>query len=121
MSTRVTSDEVKEIIDTDISDISTFITAANLIVTDKLGSAGLSSALMKEIERWLSAHFVAIRDQMPQSEKTGESSIKYQGKTDMGLDFTSYGQQVKLLDTSGILVALGKRAAEFIALDLDLD
>src|SRR3990167_11412597 len=55
---RVTSIEVKEIISTDIADLTAYITAANLLVTEVLGGL-LSDALLKEIERWLSAHLIA--------------------------------------------------------------
>lgn len=114
MATRVTATEVKEILDTDLADaqIETFILAANLVVTKKLADAGLGTDLLKEIERWLSAHLVAIRDQIPSKESLGDASMTYQGKTGMHLNFTSYGQQVLLLDTSGILASsAGKRAA----------
>ena len=114
MATRVTATEVKEIFDTTLSDaqLDTFILAANLVVTEKLSTSGLSTAMLKEIERWLSAHLAAIRDQMPSQEKIGDASVRYQGETGMGLRFTSYGQQVMLLDTTGTLAnSLGKKGA----------
>lgn len=113
MANRCTEIEVKEIIDTTLTEneIAPFITAANLIVTGILTGSGLLSAQLKEIERWLTAHFVAIRDPRISAEKTEGASATYQGKTDMGLDHTSYGQQVKLLDTTGALANLGKRKA----------
>jgi hypothetical protein len=43
-------------------------------------------------------------------ERIGEASVKYFGKTGLGLDATMYGQTVKLLDTTGILLDLGKRS-----------
>lgn len=114
---RVLASEVKEILDTDLSDVivGTFITAANITVTKFLGtSTVLSSVQLKEIERWFSAHLIACtREQQAQAEEVaGETNIKYQGKTGMGLDSTLYGQQVKVLDTSGVLAAnLGKKKA----------
>lgn len=113
MANRCTEIEVKEIIDTTLTEneIAPFITAANLIVTDILTGSGLLSAQLKEIERWLTAHFVAIRDPRISAEKTEGASATYHGKSDMGLDHTPYGQQVKLLDTTGALANLGKRKA----------
>ena len=120
MTVRVTATEVKQILDTDLTDpvIEVFINAANLTVTDALGSSTvLSSDQLKEIERWLTAHLIAsTRDPQAESEKTGAASIKYQGRTAMGLDATFYGQQVKILDTSGVLVgSVGKRKATVYA------
>lgn len=110
---RCTGAEVKEILDTALteSEIAPFITAANLIVTDMLSSSALSTAMLKEIERWLAAHFVAIRDPRISREKTEEAEATYHGKSDMGLNHTPYGQQVKVLDTTGTMANLGKRKA----------
>lgn len=110
---RCTGIEVKEILDTALTEgeIAPFITAANLIVTDMLSSSALSTAMLKEIERWLAAHFVAIRDPRISREKTEEAEATYHGKSDMGLNHTSYGQQVRLLDTTGAMANLGKRKA----------
>ncbi len=114
---RVNAYEVKEIIDTDLSDIqiNNFINAAHLLVVQiDLAGVGLAELLLKEIERWLAAHFLAIRDQRVQKESVGgEWSAEYQGKTDMGLKSTTYGQQALALDTSGKLAALGQKAAGF--------
>lgn len=118
---RVLASEVKEILDTDLSGaaLEAFIVAANLTVTDLLGSSTvLSSSQLKEIERWFTAHLVACtREQQAKSEKVaGEASITYQGETGKGLDSTFYGQQVKILDTSGVLAAsLGKKKASIYA------
>lgn len=116
MATRVTATEVKEIIDTDLADsiVETFITPANQIVTDAVGSnTSLSDAQRKEIERWLTAHLLAVT-RVRQTEKEGvaDASVTFQGKTAMGLDASQYGQQVKLLDTTGTIAqSLGKRGA----------
>ena len=113
MANRCTGVEVKEILDTALTEnqIAPFITAANLTVTNILSGKGLSSATLKEIERWLAAHFAAIRDPRISREKTEEAEALYHGKSDMGLDHTPYGQQVRLLDTTGAMTNLGKRKA----------
>jgi hypothetical protein len=115
MTERVTGDQVKKIIDTTLiaSEISLFIKAANLLVTDWLGNSGLTEPHLKEIERWLSAHLVAIRsqDSVSKAEKTGDASITRHGQTGLGLDFTPYGQQVKVLDITGTMANLGLKPA----------
>lgn len=110
---RVSSSEVEEIIDTDLSTLTPFITAASQLVD---GITGLGSATKKEIERWLAAHFVAIRDQRSIKDSVGDSSHTYGGKTGMGLDFTSYGQMAKALDTTGHLASLSLKRAGFLYL-----
>lgn len=108
MAVRVTDDEVKEIIDTSLSDLTVFILVASQQV-DRI--SGLGTAVLKEIERWLAAHFVAIRDKRTSKDNVLDSSHTYEGKTGMGLEFTRYGQQAKLLDTTGTLAKLGLRKA----------
>ena len=112
MANRVSDSEVKEIIDTDTDDIAPFIKVANILVTAKLGGQGLSDDQLKEIERWLAAHFVSMRDPRIMSEKTGEASVTYYGKSGLGLDGSQYGQTVKILDTTGILSSIGKMAVK---------
>jgi len=101
---RVSGSEVQDIIDTDLETLTPFIDAASQLVD---GISGLGAATLKEIERWLAAHFVAIRDQRTAKDSVGDSSHTYGGKTGMGLDFTSYGQMAKALDTTGYLATVG--------------
>lgn len=112
---RVTGAEVKEIIDTVLTadECTPFITAANLIINDRLTSSGFSSAYLKEIERWYSAHLVYIRDPQLKSEKIGDGKDDFNvPSTGKNLEGTPYGQQVLLLDTTGSMANLGKRAAK---------
>lgn len=107
---RVTGTEVKAIFDTTLSasELDPFITAANLMVTSRLGGEGLAAATLKEVERWLAAHFASANDQRVSSEKLGDASNTYQGQTGMNLDATHYGQYAKMLDPTGKLARSGK-------------
>ena len=105
MANRVTTAEVKEIYDTTQTDLDVFITLANALITKLLSSAGHSATILKEIERYLSAHFSCVMEPLAQSEGVAGISQGYEGQTGMGLDRTRYGQNAKLIDTSGILVA----------------
>jgi hypothetical protein len=109
MATRVNDADVKEILDTSIS-TTVFIKAANLIVNEHLSGQGLSNDQLKEIERWLSAHLACVRDPRVAEEAFGDARAKYQGITGLGLDATMYGQQVRLLDSTGRLSRVGKQA-----------
>ena len=74
----------------------------------------MSEALLKEIERWLAAHFACIRDPLFREARTaGDQMVFERGQAGTGLSATSYGQQALLLDTSGILaqVTTTKRAS----------
>lgn len=110
---RTTIAAVKEIISTDLADaqITAFITAANLTVTNVLGDSGLSSETLTEIERWLAAHLLSARDQRVARRSIEFTSWTFQGTFGLGLDGTLYGQNVKLLDTTGKLAALGRSRA----------
>lgn len=110
MAIRVTEADVKEIIATD-EHCEPFITIASMIVDDKLVGQGLSDDRLFEIERWLAAHFVAIKDPRQTSESIAGASANFGASLGKGLDATSYGQQVKLLDTTGILERVGQRLA----------
>ncbi len=81
-------------------------------LTDKVSSndtlSVLSTALLKQIEANLSAHYYSLRDPDYLETKTQDSSAKFYGKTGMGLDFTPWGQTAKELDTTGFLSSLGK-------------
>jgi hypothetical protein len=108
---RVTDKEVREILDTDITNLAPFIRVASNLVERHLLTAGLTAAELKEIERWLAAHFTCAMDPRAARETVGDTSVTYEGQTAMGLDATRYGQMAKTLDPSGVLATLGKGRA----------
>ena len=60
---------------------------------------------MKDIERYLSAHFAALYDQevMAADRKVGDAETEYLQTNSVGkyLDLTVWGQMARVLDTSG--------------------
>lgn len=112
---RVTDAEVAAILDTSVVSFTPFILAASILVDVNLATPAIltDTEQLKEIARWLAAHLFAIMERQARKEETGETLAEYYGKADMGLDFTPYGQQVKVLDTSGTLANLGKKKAGF--------
>ena len=118
---RVTVDEVKEIIETTRTNdqITPVITAANLVVTAKVGSSTLvSTDLAKELERWLTAHFLsATVERQEMSAKVGDLSVTYArlSKVDL-LSTTTYGQQVLIMDPTGAFAASGNKQAKLRAI-----
>ena len=119
MANRVTATEVKAIMDgVTLADsvIDSYITGANIVVTDNLGISGLSIGMLKEIERWLSAHLVAItRERQAKKEGAGGASIEYTGEWGSGLKSTSYGQMALALDSTGVLAGLEGKSAGMYA------
>lgn len=118
---RVTDEDVKDIITTDL-DTSPHIQAANLMVTDRLGDSTLSAETLKEIERWLAAHFVSVTDPQLKAEKVGDATNTYDvGKLGENLKSTRYGLQAVLLDSTGVLNSIGRKTAIFETLCDDLE
>lgn len=114
---RVTAADVQEILDTTLeaSVINAFINTAHTFIEANLGSANLGEAMLTEIEKWLAAHFLSIRDRRVKSENiAGEYSVTYEvGNLGEGLMSTTYGQTAVALDTSGTLDNLNLKRATF--------
>ena len=119
MANRVIVAEVYEIFHYNTSkitsaEVTAVITAANAIVTAVCTSTVLTTAILKEIERWLSAHFLSVGlESRLTGQSAGGASDSYEtNKTGMGLKLTRYGQQACVLDISGALSRLGEGAKE---------
>jgi hypothetical protein len=110
MAWRTTEEQVREIIDTDVSlSIAPFIDQASAL-TDKVSAADttgeLGTDLLLMIEKNLAAHFYAFRDPQYTSKSTGGASGSFQGQTGLGLNATYWGQTAMLLDVTGYLTEL---------------
>lgn len=113
----VDADDVKEIIDTDLSDaaINNFINMAyvrTIQLDGELGNCGGDAALL-EIQKLLAVHFLTMYERQPKSEKVGEVSVTFMGQDGEGLKASLYGQQALALDCSGILARAGLKKATF--------
>jgi len=104
---RVKPEEVRAIIETEMLDLSPFIKAANLQCTKHLSD--VEAGLLKEIERWLAAHYIAVKE----AQETSDQQTLIMLRNRYGLSSTFYGQQALALDPTGKLAALGRRAVEF--------
>lgn len=117
---RTTTSDVKSIINTAIDDsiVTLAISTATNLVDDLLLGKGLNAARLKDIELYLAAHFVAIRDQdagMLVEQAIDGTSSKYGGELGQALAITRYGQQAMALDITGELTSVGKTRAQFRA------
>lgn len=122
---RTTADAVKKVLaaggDYDAArepELAPYIRAANLIVSrvnecaTQYGET-LTSSELRELEAWVAAHCYMCSDQGYTSRNTEGASGQFQGRTDMHLDGTKYGQLAQTLDVSGCLTALGKQQRAF--------
>lgn len=123
MANRVDADDVRLIM-RDVTEaafpdatVTAYIDAANATVNENLSGEGLSAALLIQIEKWLSAHYMAIaRVRTSKKEKGGTAEIGYIDYYGKGLDLSEYGQTVQALDSTGILASLGGKSASVFAI-----
>jgi len=105
---RTTDSAVKAILDTQLNTMP-FIQTASVLVTTYLVPQGLPESLLAEIECWLAAHLVVIREPRTHQTRLGETAITYDTpQLGLGLESTPYGQTVLTLDVSGTLATLAK-------------
>lgn len=88
------------------------IQTANVLVTYACLPHYSDAAQLKEVETWLSAHFWSCDNPKLLEETIGRAKDIIQGKVDLGLRLTHYGQQALVLDAAfgGVLndIASGK-------------
>lgn len=107
---RTDSGRVCAIVDTDLTEpqVLAFITTANLFVTQYLGTSDLIADVLTEIETYVAAHYITLRDPRTAKEKADGVEFQFEGKTGMGLDGSRYGQVAQELDSTGILQQISK-------------
>jgi hypothetical protein len=120
MAIRVVASEVRQIMDNcTLSDqvVDSFIVAANAVINKVFAEDTETGAtLLKEIEKWFTAHMIASTlSRTTSEEKVGDASLKYTGQWGKNLDSTPYGQMVKVLDTSSKMSNVGKMLASIYA------
>jgi len=128
-SWRTTPQLVAEIIETDpnivgptLAGLAPFIDAANNIVTkvcvpqpttvETIQPSPYDAVTLELIERWLAAHFYAVRDFSNQvvAESAGDTSQTFMNfGPGRGLYMTRWGSQAMFLDYQGYLAAQQKR------------
>jgi len=111
---RATPADVVAIFPTSV-DVIPYLMTASTLVDVYLGASGLSVALLFEIERWLTAHLVALAHGSGggvTQRKIGDTSISYgQAQLGTGLASTRFGQTVLALDPTGELGNVGAKRA----------
>jgi len=118
MANRTTELLVRAIIEVDasITSLLPFISAAHLMVDTHCSA--LSEEAATEVETWLAAHFITIRDNRAASESvTGAAgaSQSYQFRVGAGLETSMYGSMAMQLDSTGGLSAWNTKVIKGIA------
>ncbi len=130
---RTTATAVSKIIEVDIDSedesttldqwLAPFIEVANMIVTRLLSGATYYTPSvtylltdinidLEIVERWLSAHFYAVRDMRRAEEQVATVREKVMFKVGLDLRNTMYGQQAMFVDLSGLLAAWNNSLAK---------
>lgn len=105
-------DSVGGIIEWDTSiDLTPFIDTAHYCILKAVTDSSYTDADKEIIERWLAAHFYAVRDPRAIKESAGSVTVTYQGKVGLGFDVTEYGQQAMRLDIKGGLAQMNEGAS----------
>ncbi len=112
MANRTDSAAVCAVLETSLGDeqVDPFVDTANILVTEYLASSSLSAAILKEIETYLAAHFVTLRDRRAKQERADGVGFTLEGDFGMGLDSSQYGQTAQILDSTGVLSQLSDDA-----------
>ena len=116
MVARNTNDEIQCLLETDANMVQ-YIDMASHIVDAYLGSANLTSDILKDIEANLAAHYYRSVNPEIIEEKYDKSTEKRHVPTsnmNMGLGATRWGQMAVILDSSGTLKNLHKRKAAVV-------
>lgn len=113
LTSRTTPELVAGIIEVDaksIPDLSPFQEAAAVITKTVLlvpnGYVdGTDDEILAILEKWLAAHFYAIRDPRTTQEVAGKVGASFESKVDLGFALTRYGQTAMDLDSKRLLAA----------------
>lgn len=119
MAQRVQVNDVKDILDTGLSDtkIQNWIDIATLLIDQYASTCTtISAAILEKMEALLTAHLIASTAERDRhsvtSRRFGNSAATYgSAMTSEGLNGSPYGQQLKMLDSCGGLISLGKNRA----------
>jgi len=111
----VTAAQVQALTGTRLSQdaINALLPVAAEIRSGDLAGAGLSASRLDEIEKWLAAHVVALRDRTLRASVREAPPVRVQIRSAQardGLRETEWGRMAIALDTSGTLARLSAPA-----------
>ena len=118
---RANVSDVKQIVTTDTVDAKILVhikTASAFVDQVFAGDTTLSEDVLKEIERYIAAHFLTVTE--PEhgglvEHEIGATRARFPDNLGKFLEGTRYGQQALLLDVTGKLSGAGAARAQFRA------
>ncbi len=116
MAIRTTDEAVEGVVEVDDTiSLTPFIATASFLVDRIVATAKndddtdyYTATELELIERWLAAHFYAVRDPREVSFTAGRIMQRFESHVDLNLNNTRYGQQAMLLDIAGGLAKLNQ-------------
>lgn len=104
-----TTTTVAEIFESNLSSgaLQAAIDTALILARDNLSGQGLDDDTYDRVTLYLAAHFAAVQRPRPASRGLGRANESYQGQTAQSLRMSYYGQTAILLDSTGLLAAMG--------------
>ncbi|MFV2014003.1 MAG: hypothetical protein ACC656_01120 [Candidatus Heimdallarchaeota archaeon] len=114
MALRANDADVKALVKVDQGfDTTPYLNMANLIVNEELVNSGLSTERLAMIEQFLAAHFLVLFVEKGglTEEEMGDSKNSFANAVDSGFNSTRFGRQALVIDSSGSLTALSKKAS----------
>jgi len=102
---RTSTSEVKETIDTSLSDaaIDDWIAVAGDLVDEIDDRGSLEDDRLRRLEKLVAQHCLSAQDQRHASESGASRSVEFQGETGMAFKGTKHGQRALMLDPTGTL------------------
>lgn len=93
--------QLLDIVITVITNSTQFIQTANTLVTKFCSTDNYTVAELTQIETWLAAHFISVKQKIAREEKVDELTDRFEGVTKMHLQSSLYGQTAMTLDWAG--------------------
>lgn len=102
--------------DTPVDETTSFIGTAHAFLYDQLDGYGITLALMKQIELYLSAHFATLTYSTVSRRGMGPMAESFALKVDLGFNATRYGQMAMSIDPTGRLADPRKKQVRMLSL-----
>lgn len=110
----ITAAELREIYDTerDDTELQAFLDTAQTFTDDRLAGKGLTDAVLKQVQRYLAAHFLFVTDAgVHAALRVGDVNERFTSHDkNPGLFDSRWGCMAVVLDSSGTLAALARPA-----------
>lgn len=104
-------------------DIQTFIDKAKRYYEEELGTEySVSQELKDDVIEYLAAHFIASGpERQISSAGEGGGRVSFEGRTTMGLQMTTHGQNAIMHDPTGVLARASAPQIDFDVVDISDD